>query len=184
MARTVCRFYKKNSEQTPLHFAAKIGQLEIVTNAYADKAIEDKNPTDVEEWTPLHYAAQSGHVTMCQLIIDQLEDKNPKSRFGLTPLHLAVLNNHFPCCKLLIENAEDKNPPQPLSLWTPLHAAAENGNFQICQLLLQHVTDKNPSDRFGSTPLFLADQHGHQSIYDLIRNSMPVPPPEKRRRYA
>ena len=47
-----------------------------------------------------------------------------------------------------------------------------SGYFSICQLILENVIDKNPEDGFGTTPLFLADQHGHTLICDLIKESM------------
>ena len=47
-----------------------------------------------------------------------------------------------------------------------------SGYFSICQLILENVIDKNPEDGFGTTPLFLADQHGHTLICELIKESM------------
>ena len=38
--------------------------------------------------------------------------------------------------------------------------------------MIKNLKTKNPEDGFGTTPLFLADQHGHTLICDLIKESM------------
>ena len=39
---------------------------------YAD----DKNPNDIYGLTPLHQAAENGHLSICQLIVENVDDKN------------------------------------------------------------------------------------------------------------
>ena len=65
-AKAICKHYKYSPKairkrMTPLHFAAQIGEIQIVKNSYIEKEIE-KNPKDLEDWTPLHLAAQNGHL--------------------------------------------------------------------------------------------------------------------------
>merc|ERR1719295_2243921 len=61
---------------TPLHDAAKNGQLEICRLIIEN--IEEKNPHDACGNTPLLCAVMEGHLEVCRLIIDHVEDKNPK----------------------------------------------------------------------------------------------------------
>ena len=86
-AKAICKHYKYSPKairkrMTPLHFAAQIGEIQIVKNSYIEKEIE-KNPKDLEDWTPLHLAAQNGHLSVCQMIIDSVEvnffDRIPQS---------------------------------------------------------------------------------------------------------
>ena len=61
-------------------------------------------------WTPLHEAAWKGHLSVCQLIVDNVDDKNPKNDNGKTPLHLASENGHSLVVQLILENVNNKNP--------------------------------------------------------------------------
>jgi ankyrin repeat protein len=51
---------------TPLHWAAKYGQLEMVKLLLENA--EDKNPADNEDKTPLLLAEVEGHVEIVKLI--------------------------------------------------------------------------------------------------------------------
>ena len=44
---------------------------------------------------PLHWAARNSHLSVCQLIVDNVDDNNTKSNGGWTPLHLAARNSHL-----------------------------------------------------------------------------------------
>ena len=50
---------------------------------------KNKNPKDRGGCTPLHNAARNGHLTVCQLIIENVRDKDPKY-FGWTPIQIAT----------------------------------------------------------------------------------------------
>ena len=72
LACAVRQFYTENSwairdKQTPMHFAVRSGQMEIILNII--ERVKDKNPKDKCGWTPLHRAAINGHLEICQLII-------------------------------------------------------------------------------------------------------------------
>ena len=69
---------------TPLHAAAKGGQLETF-KMIMDKAGTDINPSDNEGWTPLHAAATGDQRRMCEFIADKIENKNPEDNRGVTP---------------------------------------------------------------------------------------------------
>ena len=52
--------FTDNSGETPFHYAAKYGHLEICE--YMIDQIECKNPTNDTGLTPLHNAAERGHL--------------------------------------------------------------------------------------------------------------------------
>jgi ankyrin repeat protein len=90
-------------EFTPLHFAARKGQL-AVCQLMLDN-LSDKNPaTKTARVTPLHMAARDGHVAVCKLIMENLVDKNPISSSGTTPLNIATFFGKLEVCQLFHEN--------------------------------------------------------------------------------
>ena len=45
---------------------------------------------DLHGVTPLHWAAGNGHLSVFQLIVDNVNDKNPEDNMGRTPLDMAT----------------------------------------------------------------------------------------------
>ena len=117
LASDVVQLYSKCKE---------IGKI----NPYYDEFVnwEDKGLN----WTAFHKAAEDGHLSICQLIIENSENKNPTDRYGLTPLHLAAENGHLSICELIINNVSDKNPECTKDRKTPLHIAAKSGHLLMC----------------------------------------------------
>lgn len=69
LANNVTLVYKKipfNNSDTPLHFAAECGFLEICEMIMEN--MEEKNPQNNSWVTPLHEAASEGHLEVCKLI--------------------------------------------------------------------------------------------------------------------
>ena len=117
--------------KTPLHLAAAKGHLEvcklIVENVPCDHEQKkcntkpcdhdqkkcntkqcEKNPKDDYCSTPLHIAALSGHLQICNLIIENICSKNPRNYNGDTPLHNAAQNGNLQVCQLIVENVQEK----------------------------------------------------------------------------
>ena len=66
--------------------------------------IEDKNPADEFGSTPLHLAAKKGHLSICELILENVEEKDPKSYddgYAKTPFDFAKSNGHSKICRLI-----------------------------------------------------------------------------------
>ena len=110
----------------------------------------------------------NGHLSICQLIVDNVDDKNPKSNDGLTPLHCAAAYGHLSVCQLIFESVDDKNPNDHDG-WTPLHWAAFKGHSSVCQFIVQKINEKNPKNNKGQTPSLLSR---NPKIKKLIENAI------------
>ena len=121
----------------------------------------------IKQWHPLWMATLSGHLKLCQYIIEKTRDTNPVREDGRSALHLAAQCGDFKIYEFLLVNLSDKNPATS-SGWTPLHIAAERGHLEVCKLIIKEVTDKNPRLIRGFTPLHVAAKQGHLDICKLI----------------
>ena len=162
---------KEDGGITPLHYAAKAGNVELVKLISENITNGEKNPKNGRGETPLHMAAEYGHFGVVQTILANIPDK------------------------------ENPNPPDRLSGWTPLHAATRNGHEDVALAILLKIEERfieykefNPEDFNGSTPLhqlarvgksgrsmyFIMDNMGHRwdwNTYQRVLNTSN--PPDK-----
>lgn len=131
---------------------------------------------------PLFYACRSGHVKVCQVLLQYGADVNFQ-RQGWTCLHEACARNHLDVVAFLLVHHADPNATQTYSRMTGLMQAARRGFSQMCGLLLHHGADPWQRNADGKTALDLAqdpDTRGlleramkHQLLWNL-RNSWPA----------
>ena len=150
---------------TPLHFAALNGHLDIVKLFIEDLKC-DPNCNGRLKGTPLHKASQNGHIDIVKYLGDihhcdpLCPDKNNN-----TPLHLAALNGHLDIVKFFIEDLKcDSNCTGRLKR-TPLHKASQNGHIDVVKYLVevQHC-DSLCLDEERSTPFHRAAANGRLEI--------------------
>ncbi len=143
-----------NFNNTPLHLAVRLNNLEIIKlllQAGADTRVKNK----LSE-TPLHVSAMFGNIEMIDLLLDKdeagIQDKTDN---GHSLLHTAARQNNSEIIKHLIAKGlavdikDDKG-------WTPLHMAANNGHINVARILIDHRADINAMDNAKQTPLNIA----------------------------
>lgn len=92
-----------NGGFTPLHFAAREGQLEVARLLLDAGA--DVNAPAADGKSPLNLAIYNGHYTLAELLIDRSADVNLADAEGFPPLFWAVdrrnmeWNPGFPWCR-------------------------------------------------------------------------------------
>ena len=126
-------------EETPFHFAANNGNLEMCNLIINN--IDEKNPKcSTDGNTFLHMAATEGNLAMYQLILDNVDDKNPKNNRGDTPFHLAAKNGNIEICKMLLDtfNVLGKNLKIE-ALATLIDKVADNGHFELIQWINDNI---------------------------------------------
>jgi ankyrin repeat protein len=126
---------------TPLHVAAREGQMQAVRTLIASKAdvkaIDDPKKEDgySNGWTPLHFAAIQGKTEVAAILLDHGADVNAADQRG----------KH-----------------------TALHFAAFNGNVELVKLLLAKNADRDAKDKQNRTPLALAKEQGRAAVIKLL----------------
>lgn len=144
---------------TPIHFAVRFGDVEVLKRVLALGAGVDLPARDGR--TALHLAAGWGKMEMIQTLLGAGANKDAAPTDGLheghTPFMEAVAGQSIEAAKVLLALGADIN----VKGWyghTPLSKAAENGDSEMVAWLLENGADPHVADDSGSTPLMLLSQ--------------------------
>uniref|UniRef100_A0A8D8K462 Ankyrin-3 n=1 Tax=Culex pipiens TaxID=7175 RepID=A0A8D8K462_CULPI len=166
---------------TPLHHAAKCGNLEVLQLLLREGA--DVNAEDSNGNTSLHYADEGGgHVV--SFLIEYSSDINHKNMDGDTPLHFSSQKIEPEISKILLAKRacpdltnSDGNTPLQLAI-IDLYVVNEIGPFsiwkerlhllEIAQLLIDHSFELNRQNNNGDTALHLAVSKGEFEIVKAL----------------
>ena len=108
-----CKVFKVPT--SPLHCAARDGQLEICQLIIENTEYKKTPETSLLHLTPLHVAAAYGHFEVYNTIMSKFEDKNPwilPTRFvdgQMNAFDMARRNDHEAICRLIESTVVDKN---------------------------------------------------------------------------
>jgi ankyrin repeat protein len=133
----------------------------------------DYPPVSIIGATPILLAAEAAHADVVRLLAANGADPNLPTKEGTTPLIVAAgagvyqdLANdvaqeqwekrHFETGKILVELGVDVNAVGENG-WTALHAATYMGLDSLIQLLVEKGANMEVMDKFGQTPLSLAE---------------------------
>ena len=94
-----------NNKLTPLHSAARKGNIEICRLLLGDPRVKDIFEGE-EVLNPLHFACMSKSREVCELFLTNGADAVLKSRAGYTALHVASFVGSEEICELLIESGK------------------------------------------------------------------------------
>ncbi len=130
------------AETNDLHRAAKIGDIEAVTELL--KKPDTKvtvNAVDENGFTPLMYASIIGDVSIIEMLLDNGADVNAQNQSGATALMLAAKYNHMKTCKMLVQSGANAKL-QTTNRQTAVSIASQYGNYELAEYLAQ-VTDRS-----------------------------------------
>ena len=187
-----------NGGFTPLHFAAREGQIDAARQLLAAGALLDAIAADGK--TPLNLAIYNGHYDLASELVDRGADVNRADAEGFPPLFWAVdrrnmeWNPGFPWVqsadplplirKLLEAGAEvdtyvDRTPVSRrnfggsprIRFATALMRAAYSGDVTLVRLLLDHGADPLVRNSDNETPLLAAAGYGWIDGYSQGRSN-------------
>lgn len=164
---------------TPLHFACKGGNEEIVrllinhgANTSARVELEGDDTAPVLS-TPMAMACLFNHASVLKVLLESHKDF--LVRRDMDQLLLTICRkNQVEVAKVLLSEGADVNTNMIIKRMTCLHIAAEEGFGDLARLLLANGADLNA--RCGSTysffarktPMDLAKKGGHQDIIRML----------------
>lgn len=117
---------------TPLHFAALVGNTDVVGLLIAKGAKVDARTTDNE--TPLILTAQNADIATAKLLISKGASVDAKDAGGRTSLHYAAYGGNTALAKFLIESGADVNAKTDAGA-TPRQLASAEGHAELVALL-------------------------------------------------
>ena len=116
---------------TALHFACKVGEVEIVKYLIEEK-LANPNIANGHRDLPLHFACKGGHHLDLVKLVSNC-DVNSKNRDGETPLYIACKHCAPEVVKYLIEEKHADLSTNGLKL--PLHNACHGQNLEVVKLV-------------------------------------------------
>ncbi|KAF4543366.1 Ankyrin repeat protein [Lasiodiplodia theobromae] len=144
-----------NQGQTPLHYAAREGDLPLVRvlldNDAGKRALDARSPS---HGTALRLAAREGHADVVRELLHEGANFRAESELG-TALHAAVAGGSLDCVVAICDSSP--RPHKDLDVFgdafgTPLHTAAHYGHKEIVEALLERRFDaRKKSWQIGST---------------------------------
>ena len=163
--------------QSIIHAAALVGDPDVIKQifkAFPTMGIDDR---DSCRRTPLALAATSGHLTTCQILLENNANKNARNIAGHSILELSARCGHLPIVKLLCDYDADLEPTHMEGTSTALQAAAEGGHIEVVQYLLSsgraNTLFKRSYDQLTAEEI--ARNNGHNVVGDLIQSWTPLP---------
>ena len=189
---------KDTSGAIPLHYAAAVGQKEIVELLLEKGA--DINAETFNGDTPLHWAVFSGQKPIVELLLNKGSHINIWDKFGNSPLNTAVRCGHTEVVNLLtakgaaleeeikrnkffLHEAASQGQNQLVQALigkgaditgknrtggTLLHSAAAGGLAECMKQMIARGMDVNTRNTYGETPLHEAAANGHENVIQLL----------------
>ena len=133
--------------------------LELIDIINKSSHRPDSNYKWEDDNTFLHLAACSGHLKVCEALLDYLEDIhiNARNRYLKQPLHLASERGDLQIAQLLVRSGADLNSVDANGN-TPLHLGCIGGHDSLVIWLLSRGANITIKNHLGQTPDELANE--------------------------
>ncbi|XP_063779984.1 transient receptor potential cation channel subfamily A member 1 isoform X2 [Pseudophryne corroboree] len=157
-------------EGTPLHYASKYGNLELmlmIINETSDDA-SVLNAVDYKGCTPLHWAIVKNQIDSVKVLLSRGADPNILNYYRLSPLHAAVHLHHNSIVEVLLNhNATNINLEGDLGN-TPIMQACAKDNSEALLMLFNHGAKLCKRNKIGCFPIHMTAFAGSLNCMDLI----------------
>eukprot|EP01089_Gocevia_fonbrunei_P020177 TRINITY_DN7437_c0_g1_i1.p1 TRINITY_DN7437_c0_g1~~TRINITY_DN7437_c0_g1_i1.p1 ORF type:complete len:301 (+),score=81.30 TRINITY_DN7437_c0_g1_i1:1545-2447(+) len=156
-----------NSGFGPLHFAASLGNVEIVNRLLAS-GLTNKDARDKDGNTALMWVvASNGSDELFEALIDHGVDLNIQNYVGETALFIAASRGYTEKVEFLLENGA-RTQISNLDGATSLHAASAGGYEEVVSALINYGAFLNVGDDEDDTPLHWAVREGQKRVISIL----------------
>lgn len=162
----LCVDVRDNENCSPLHYV--VGKYH---NQLQQSPVKEKSPRLFGTVLPLFYCPTSNDGDLeatARFLFSRGADLEATNNDGYTPLLLAARHSFKDICEFLIESGA-KVDVSDKSRFTVLHYASYSGWIEMVRELVEKGCEIDAKNAFdGSTPLFLAAQHLHNDVVELL----------------
>jgi ankyrin repeat protein/AAA+ superfamily predicted ATPase len=143
----------------PLHEVSDAGEVDRF-NACLQRDALQVNRADEHRITPLHYAASRGHLSIVDLLCQNLAITQSETDFKLVPLHCAAAAGHTAVIQALLKYDPKHKALAKANIYglTPLHAAVLAGHIDAACALIDGGADLDTRSSRGHTPVQYASR--------------------------
>jgi uncharacterized protein len=157
--------------QTAILVAAMNGRYELVERLAAAGADVDKQ--DETCFNPFLYGCVKNDLELVRIMLRAGADVDRLTRFGGVGVHPAAEKGYVELVRELLETTRVNVNHTNWVGWTPLLEAivlndGGPGQQEIVRLLLEHGANPQMTDKYGRTPLELAEELGYAEIAGLL----------------
>ncbi|KAL5013615.1 hypothetical protein ScPMuIL_007885 [Solemya velum] len=148
-----------------LHYAARIGNVDILEYLIKEKGLNETKRTNVGS-TPAHDASATGNLEALQWLLGNSScTVDDQDGTGATVLHLAARYGHGEMVAWLLDSTNCDLMKKTASGAIPLHFAVVGGRLHIVkQLVKEGPVSVNIQMDNGATPVYLSCQAGRLDI--------------------
>ncbi|XP_042501729.1 ankyrin repeat-containing protein At5g02620-like [Macadamia integrifolia] len=167
-------------EDTPLHSAARAGNLpvvmEILTQATEEELKELLLKQNQSGETAFYVAAEYGYVDVVEDMVKYYDivSASIKAKNGYDAFHIAAKQGDLEVVKVLLEALPELSMTVDLSNTTALHSAAAQGHIEVVNILLERGSNlATIAKSNGKTALHSAARNGHLEVVKALLSKEP-----------
>lgn len=159
----------------PFHWAAREGNLDILTIIFKHLKKTDIDKTDLKGFTALHFAAYGGHLEVVKYLISN-NASSSINKGGDAPSDLAIANQYFEVAQVLAEQYLiflGENDEHQSIINKILCTCIKLGKIEEVEHLLEADVDLEFIDTVGLCPIHYAVGFGKLDIVQLLISKSP-----------
>ncbi|XP_059475690.1 uncharacterized protein LOC132196811 [Neocloeon triangulifer] len=165
-----------DSNQTVLHYACEIDNLDIVEYFMGLGCFQINEDRNTDGQTVLHFSAEKNHLAVVKYLIDKGADVDLQDKRGSTALLLAVKEASVEMCRLLVANGANLNAVMDSGVDALMNASRGKNTEIVKYLLSTGQFDVRKTNDHGTTALHFAVhlRKGLDTVKLLVGNGADV----------
>ncbi|XP_075069745.1 transient receptor potential cation channel subfamily A member 1 isoform X2 [Mixophyes fleayi] len=159
---------KDEIEGTPLHYASKHGNLELMLMIINEASDEVLDVLDCKGRTPLHYAVMKNQTDSVKVLLSRGADPNILNYYRMSPLHLAIQLHYNSVVEVLVNHSTTNVNLEGELGNTPIMQACSRDNSEALIMLFNHGGKLCKRNKIGCFPIHMTAFAGSLRCMDLV----------------